>query len=88
MTIYRCMFTTREKRRARTYTYTLAIDIPAQNPEHAKRLLNERWPNHQPLPHRYNNVITETAARRPEYPRFTRVATTYVKNSQIDYLKH
>lgn len=86
MTIYRCMFTTREKRRARTYTYTLAIDIPAQNPEHAKRILNERWPNHQPLPHRYQNSIVETAVAK--YPTFTRVNTTYVSNRYIDYIKH
>lgn len=86
MTIYRCMFTTREKRRARTYTYTLAIDIPAQNPEHAKRILNERWPNHQPLPHRYQNSIAPTV--RQQYSTFTRVNTTYVNNRYIDYMKH
>jgi len=86
MNTYRCIFTTKERRRARTYTYTLAIDIDAQNEEHAKRLLNERWPNHQPLPHRYHNVITQTLTR--QYPRFTRIRTTYVPNTYLNKPKH
>lgn len=84
---YRCMFTTREKRRARTYTYTLAIDLTAGSKEHARRLLDERWPNHQPLPHRYN-VSIESVAGLPLYKTFTKVDTKYVANRYIDYLKH
>lgn len=84
---YRCMFTTREKRRARTYTYTLAIDLAAGSKEQARRLLDERWPNHRPLPHRYN-VSIEPTTNPPLYRTFTRVDTQYVNNRYITYLKH
>lgn len=87
MRTYRCMFTTREKRRARTYTYTLAIDIEAACPEEARRKLDARWPNHQPLPHRYGTSIAPTLSP-PEYRAFTKVDTKYVTNRYIDYLKH
>lgn len=86
MNTYRCMFVTRERRRAKTFHYTLAIDIDASTPEHAKRILNERWPNHQPLPHRYNNTITQTIGR--QYSTFTRVRTTWEWNRELPKPKH
>ena len=84
--IYRCMFITRERRRAKTFEYTLAVDLEAGCPEHAKRLLNERWPNKAPLPHRYGVTITETVAAR--YRSFTRINTTFVWNRYLPKPAH
>lgn len=86
MTTYRCMFTTKERRRAKSFEYTLAVDIDARSPEEAKRLLDERWPNHQPLPHRYHNTITPTLCR--QYSTFTRVNTTWEWNRYLPKPKH
>ena len=81
MTTYRGMFITRERRRAKSFEYTLAVDIDAHSPEEAKRLLDERWPNHQPLPHRYQVSIQPTICR--QYSKFTRVRTTWTWNRYL-----
>ena len=82
--IYRCIWETREKRRAKTFYYTLAMDLQASSPEEARRKLDNFWPNHQPLPHRWRNHMEETQVL--QYSKPTRIGTRYETNKYIKYI--
>ena len=82
---YRLTFETIERRRAKTFTHTLCLDIDACSPAEALASLDKRWPNRDPLPHRYHTKAEPVPAKR--YTRYTRVKTRSQKNKYIDYTR-